>query len=259
MNCDLVYAPSPPSAAFLSKAYSEAAYDSGQEALFAAQSYARALTKHIAHLPGRKAAIDIGAGSGPLLPWLRECGFSPVIGIEPSRSAIAAAPPDIRPMLREGMFSPALIDDTRPSFLCSFMTLEHMDDPIKFVSTAYDALEPGGMLALVVHNWRAPLNRILGFHSPIIDIEHLQLFSPQSLEIALAQVGFTSISIQTIKNTYSIRYWLRLSPLPVPIKLVIARALDSLGISNFLMSIPTGNLLAIGSKQPHSSNSITNN
>jgi 2-polyprenyl-3-methyl-5-hydroxy-6-metoxy-1,4-benzoquinol methylase len=186
-------------------AYSAAAYDSSLEAQAAACSYTKALTPYVACLTGRNAAVDVGAGSGAFLPWLCESGFSPVIGIEPSHAAIEAAPLAVRSMLREGMFSTALLADVNPSLLCSFMTLEHLADPGGFVSAAYELLEPGGMFAVVVHNWRAPLNRLLGLHSPIIDVEHLQLFSPQSIRTLMTQVGFVSINLQSISNTYPLR------------------------------------------------------
>jgi len=183
-----------------------------------------------------------------LLPWLLESGFSPVVGIEPSRAAIEGAPATVRPLLREGMFSPAMLADVTPSLVCSFMTLEHVADPGEFVGAAYELLEPGGMLAVVVHNWRAPLNRLLGLRSPIIDVEHLQLFSPQSLRTLLAGAGFEAIHLQAIGNAYPLRYWLRLTPLPAGMKRGLATALERVGLLNVHVSLRVGNMLAVGKK-----------
>lgn len=247
-ECDLVYAPSPPSAEFLTTAYSQAAYDSSVEANAAARSYAKALTRHLRQLPNRHAAVDVGAGSGPLLPWLAECGFSPVIGIEPSQAAIDAALPDIKPMLKKGMFSAELLADVHPSLICSFMTLEHIDDPKYLVETAHALLEPGGMLAVVVHNWRAPLNRLLGLRSPIIDIEHLQLYSPKSIGTLLSRSGFTAIQLIPISNSYPLRYWLRLTPLPVNLKKKMITFLEYINMADWYLPMRVGNLLAVGIK-----------
>lgn len=247
-SCDVIYAPNPPQADFLLNAYSEADFDSSIEAKAAANSYAKALEPYVAQLSKRNAAVDVGAGSGPLLPWLCNKGFSPVLGIEPSRAAIQAADPQIRPMLREGLFSPDLIQDITPSFICSFMTLEHMGEPGEFVQSAYNLLEPGGMLALVVHNWRAPLNRLLGLRSPIIDIEHLQLFSPKALKVLMEKTGFQSVQLQSIKNAYPLRYWLRLTPLPNSIKNLILNMVTKLGFADRRISLKVGNILAVGIK-----------
>lgn len=248
LNCDLVYAPSPPAGETLHAAYADAAFDSAPEAAAAAQTYVHALRPFFARLPERHAAVDVGAGSGPLLPLLQREGFSQVVGIEPSRAAIDAAPPEVRPMLREGMFAPALLQDLRLSLVCSFMTLEHLADPGQFVHTAWEQLEPNGMLAVVVHDWRAPLNRLLGLRSPIIDVEHLQLFSPRSIHALLANAGFESISHGAIRNTYPLRYWLRLTPLPIRIKLGIIAALTRVGLADQPISVGVGNMLAVGYK-----------
>jgi SAM-dependent methyltransferase len=247
-GCDLVYAPTPPAADYLTTAYSEAAYDSGEEARFAAGSYGKALAPHVAKLATRGAAVDVGAGSGPLLPWLAAQGFVPVIGIEPSVAAIEAAPPEVAPMLRQGMFSPALLGDVRPHLVCSFMTLEHIADPGSFVRRVFDVLEPGGMLAVVVHDWRAPLNRLLGLRSPIIDVEHLQLFSPRSLQTLLTRAGFDGVEQHAISNTYPLRYWLRLMPLPGTFKSGTAALLERIGLANVPLPMRVGNRLAVGFK-----------
>ena len=247
-SCNLVYAPNPPGRAFLSAAYADAAYDSGLEAQCAAQSYAHALAPYLAHLRSRNAAVDVGAGSGPLLPWLIDFGFQTVIGVEPSHAAINAAPASVRPMLREGMFGPGLLDGVKPSLICSFMTLEHMDDPGTFVKTAYSLLEPGGMIALVVHNWQGLLNRTLGLRSPIIDVEHLQLFNPSSVNTLLQTVGFENINVKPICNRYPLRYWLRLTPLPRNVKGAIDNVLKIISLSDTPLSMRVGNILAVGVK-----------
>lgn len=247
-SCDLVYAPNPPDGKFLSAAYADASYDSVEEAECAAESYALALTPHVAHLRNRNAAVDVGAGSGPLLPWLRDIGFQTVIGIEPSRAAINAAPASVRPMLKEGMFSPELLNDVKPSLICSFMTLEHMDEPGTFVETAYSLLEPGGMIALVVHNWQGLLNRILGLRSPIMDIEHLQLFNPGSMDALLKKAGFESIKVIPICNRYPLRYWLRLTPLPPSLKRMAEVTLEKTSLSKMQLPMRVGNILVVAVK-----------
>ena len=247
-SCDLIYAPTPPGCQYLQVAYGVAGFDSGQEAIAAAKTYAEALAPLLKKLTRRGVAIDVGAGSGALLPWLKEQGFRTVIGIEPSRAAVESAPPSIRYMLREGMFSRSILKDETPSLICSFMTLEHMADPYTFASIAHEKLEPGGALAMVVHNWRSPINRFLGLRSPIIDVEHLQLFSPQSLNLLLMKTGFEQISMISVCNSYPLSYWLRLTPLPSKMKNIFLDLIRALRIENCHFSLNVGNMLAIGIK-----------
>lgn len=247
-TCDLVYAPTPPASSFLSDAYKDASFDSAAEAEAAARTYARVLAPHVARLAHRNAAVDVGAGSGPLLPWLKQQGFDPVIGIEPSRAAIEAARPAVRGMLHEGMFAPEMLAGIKSSLFCSFMTFEHMDDPMTFTQAAFQLLEPGGMLAVVVHNWQAALNRLLGLRSPIIDVEHLQLFNPRAIRTMLERVGFESVAVKAIGNAYPLRYWLRLTPFPANIKRMLFVATNCMGLSDLPISLRVGNMLAVGIK-----------
>jgi SAM-dependent methyltransferase len=247
-ECDLVYTPTPPEPSFLSEAYARASFDSGREAIDAAHTYARAMQRHIEKLPHRHAAVDVGAGSGPLLPRLKAMGFDPVTGIEPSRAAIQAAPPEIRSLLKEGIFSSELLSGMRISLVCSFMTLEHISDPAEFVRSVYKLLEPGGLIAIVVHNWRGVVNRTLGLRSPIIDVEHLQLFSPRALETMLSNSGYTGIDIGKITNAYPLSYWLRLSPFPEAMRGWLMGMAKRTSVADINIPLPVGNLLAIGRK-----------
>jgi SAM-dependent methyltransferase len=249
LGCDLVFAETPPGHDFLGTAYAQAGYDSAEEAQAAATTYSEALKIHVKRLQRLGPAVDVGAGSGPLLPLLESMGLSPVLGVEPSHAAIAAASPAVRPKLRQGMFSRALIGDLRPVLICCFMTLEHIADPAGFLATAVELLEPGGMVAVVVHNWRAVPNRLLGMRSPIIDVEHLQLYSPRSVRSQLERAGLASIEVQPLVNTYALRYWVRLAPLPRLLRQPLEGLLSLSGMARLQVSLPVGNLLAVGFKR----------
>jgi hypothetical protein len=100
----------------------------------------------------------------------------------------------------------------------------------------------------VVHNWRAPLNRLLGLRSPIIDVEHLQLFSPKALRELLEKAGFERIALSPIRNAYPLRYWLRLTPLPESAKKIALGLLERFGLADRSFAMNVGNMLAVGIK-----------
>jgi SAM-dependent methyltransferase len=247
-SCDLVYTPTPPAHETLDQAYSGAGYDSSEEAHFAARTYRKIFRPWIKTLRHRNCAVDIGAGNGALLPIFLEEGFKQAVGVEPSPAAIASAPEKVRSMLREGLFTEELIADITPDFVATAMTLEHVRDPLSFLKTIHKKLAEGGMVGVVVHNRRAFLNRLLGKKSPIIDVEHIQLYSPKSLDALFHAAGFTTLFVGSFSNTYPLRYWVRLMPLPSSWKRMVIRILEQLHLAQMPWTMSVGNMVGIARK-----------
>ncbi|HEV8247165.1 MAG TPA: hypothetical protein VGP93_15415, partial [Polyangiaceae bacterium] len=109
-------------------------------------------------------------------------------------------------------------------------------------------LRPGGALFLVCHNRRALLTRALGLKSPIFDLEHLQLFSPQSLRALLSRAGFSRVSVHRVVNRFPVDYWARLSPLPGRLKPRALSFLRSSGLGRLTLAAPVGNVAVIAYK-----------
>lgn len=248
-TCDTLYASPAPSAETLAGEYDRAAYDSDNEANFAAETYARYLAKHILPiLQGRRGALDIGTGNGAFIGHLLKLGFSEVYGVEPSAAPIAVAATDIRPLIRHAMFRASDFDRSNFSLVSCFQTIEHVADPLALVEEAYELLRPGGVLYLVSHNYRSLHTRILRERSPIFDVEHLQLFSVRSLRQLLKKAGFVKVVVAPIANRYPLDYWLRLLPLPSGPRRVADTLLETLHLSGRPISLRAGNLATFGVK-----------
>jgi SAM-dependent methyltransferase len=247
-GCETVYAVAAPAASMLADAYSTAEYDSSEEAALAADTYAGALAPTIAALPQRGRVLEIGTGTGVLLERLLDLGFAEAVGVEPSQAAICAAAVRVRGLIREGVFVETDFAPESFDLICCFQTLEHVADPRALVRSCTRLLRPGGALALVTHDYAAPLNRLLGRRSPIIDIEHLQLFCRASLQRLLRDAGVPPQTLSPLVNRYPLRYWLRLTPLPARLKGVVASMLGFAGIDRVRLGANVGNLLAIGRK-----------
>ena len=172
----------------------------------------------LGELPDRSAALEIGTGNGALLAHLRALGFAEVLGIEPSRAAADSAEPDVRPMIRVESFDAERLPESKFALIIANQTLEHVENPYGLLEAARRLLRPGGALMAVSHNYRHPLMRLLGARSPIIDIGHLQVFSPRSLEFALKRARFGAVEIRPFANRYPLHYWVRLMPIPRAIK-----------------------------------------
>jgi SAM-dependent methyltransferase len=246
-GCTTVFAPTPPGASTILEAYHTADYDSSTEAEQAAATYARSLAPHLAGMK-KRAALEVGTGSGAFLARLADAGFEKVVGIEPSSAAIAAGSPRVRPWIKEGIFQPADYAGQSFDLIACFMTLEHVSDPGALVRSFFDVLAPGGKVALVVHDRTALLNRTLARRSPIIDIEHLQLFSPESMRHLLRSAGYTDLRIAPFVNRYRLSYWMRLLPLPDALKSPAIDAASAIGLGDRPVSMNVGNLFCVATK-----------
>ncbi len=245
-TCDLVYANEPPDQSVLAHAYHVASFDSAQEADDAALAYDKAVVPVLSRLEHKGAALEIGAGTGIFLDMLKTQGFETVVGVEPSAAAIAAAPAHRQAWIREAIFRESDFEPDSFDFICCFMTLEHVRDPNEIVSAASRLLRPGGAIALVTHDYRSGVNRLLGKRSPIIDIEHMQLFSPVSIRELLQRNGFESIEVDSFRNRYALRYWIRLLPLGVGMKQGLIKALAAIGMADTKLTFNVGNMLSFG-------------
>lgn len=248
LECDLVYAPQPPGDTELAAAYHQAEYDSTEEAEDAADAYARAIQPVFANLPQRESALEIGTGTGVFLNRLQQEGFSVLVGVEPSTAAIDAAHPEQRAWIRQGVFEESAFSPETFDLICCFMTMEHVPDPATVARSAFKLLRPGGAFVTVTHDRRSIVNRLLGKRSPIIDVEHMQLFSDASLTALFERSGYEQISIKAFSNRYALRYWLRLMPLPGLMKSFIAAVLARIGCDRLKLSVNVGNTMGAGFK-----------
>lgn len=238
--------------ASLDQAYNAAEYDSNEEAIYAAKTYAQALATKISKLNTYDSALEIGTGNGAFLSELLDLKFQNVVGVEPSISAANCASAEIRKLIRVEMFAVENFEPESFDLVVICQTLEHLEDPLLFIDSAHKLLKTGGMLMVVGHNYRHWLMRVLGARSPIIDIEHFQLFSPQSLTFILEKCKFSNIEIAPLKNAYPLHYWIKLLPIPLSIKKSCLKFMknNSWGraVANRLVQASVGNMVAFARK-----------
>ena len=248
LKCDLVYANKPPERDELTSSYHNADYDSSEEADDAAEVYLYALKPVIAQLRTRLNALEIGTGTGVLLDLLQSAGFTTLVGIEPSTSAILAAPTHRQAWIKQGVFEDQQFVPESFDLICCFMTMEHVHDPKIIAKSVLRLLRPGGAFVTVTHDYQSYVNRILGKRSPIIDIEHMQLFSKDSIIELFKRSGYEQISVRSFKNRYAIRYWWRIMPVPSAIKSAVASILAMTRLDRIKISLNVGNTISAGFK-----------
>jgi SAM-dependent methyltransferase len=246
-TCDTVYANPVFDFGGIGAAYDAAAFDSKEEAGFASRTYAGLVRPLMARLPRTSSALDIGTGEGSFLEQLLDLGFDSVGGYEPSAAPLAAASERVRDLIVHDVFDAGRAAGSGPYVLITcFMTIEHVPDPAQLCRDARELLAPGGALMVVCHDRRAPLNRLLGGRSPIMDIEHLQLFSQASARSLLERTGFARVEVRRITNRYPLHYWLKLAPVPRRVKRTLVGGARRGFLRSLSLSLPVGNLSVTG-------------
>jgi len=247
-SCSLLYGSPVLSPETLADAYSNAAFDSGNEARYASRTYAREVRKIMRRLPDLNGSLDIGTGDGAFLDQLIRLGFQNVVGVEPSHAPYAAAPPEIRNRIRLDMFRPEHYTRAGFSLVTCFQTMEHLWDPLGMARAVLPLLKTGAGFVIVVHNRHALSARILGFKSPIFDIEHLQLFSFETACSLLERAGYKHVQVASLWNQYPLSYWMKLLPLPDRIKGALLSLAHTSRIAKLLVPLPAGNMICVGFK-----------
>lgn len=225
--------------------YRESTFEYGDELEGIRATYGAALDRLGAVAAGRNGLLDVGCGSGFVLELAQDRGWQAVRGVEPSTDAIAKADPAVRSaivqdVLREGLFEAESFDG-----VTLFQVLDHIPEPVAFLSECLRILRPGGAILALNHNVTAWSARVLGERSPIIDVEHTYLYSPETMRRIFGQVGFEVVSTGPVRNTYSTAYLLHLTPLPRAIKQSLIPRLRQTRVGRSQLTVPLGNLCLI--------------
>lgn len=144
-----------------------------------------------------KRILEFGCGPGDLLFELTRIGHS-VFGIEINERVLAEARMrglevlHVQPEDYSSHFPPISFD-----VILFFHVLEHVEDPIRFLRSAWRLLRDDGLIVFSVPNPRN-VNRLLGFYPSYARPPHhlIRNFSEKGLEIAMEASGFSPLKIE---------------------------------------------------------------
>lgn len=140
--------------------------------------------------------LDCGCGEGNLVAEAQARGFE-AVGMEISEAAIERGlreHPDVEFVRHSVEERPWPVERESFDFAVSFEVIEHLLQPRDLVAGAYEALKPGGHLALSTP-YHGPIKNLalvtLAFDSHF-DVEgpHIRFFSDKALKKLLADTGF---------------------------------------------------------------------
>lgn len=194
----------------------------------------------------KESALEIGCSSGFFLEELLERGFQEVSGCEPSLDAKEKAAPSVREKIYSGFFTKEAYANKTFDLICSFQTLDHLSDPLEMLHSCFQKLKPGGLIYLIVHNVDGFQAKVFGEKSPIIDVEHIYLFNPKTLAMAVEKVGFETLGTFPIKNSYPLEYLT--THAPIPLKKMINTVLKTVRLSKMRIPLRLGNIAIVARK-----------
>jgi SAM-dependent methyltransferase len=146
--------------------------------------------------PERNARVlDVGCGSGALLAFLRELGFHDLVGIEPSPGSVDLGQ-RLGLEIRAG--SLAALPGDLGTFDCIVIShvLEHLESPSEALQTVAPILGSQGMLYVEVPD-AIRFAELAKLPFAEFNTEHINYFSPRSLQSLLRRNGFACVRIET--------------------------------------------------------------
>jgi SAM-dependent methyltransferase len=141
--------------------------------------------------------LDFGCLDGSKLVYWYQCGWQ-VAGIDLNERAIDIA----RRRFPDGLFwcgdVSALEISERFDYIRADNVVEHLFDPLVYLTSLAKLLKPGGWLRIFVPNGAALSARLFGRYSAVYWMPfHLNLFSAITLERALRQSGLINVNCDT--------------------------------------------------------------
>lgn len=247
-TCGLLRSDPSASAETIERLYRESSFNYSEETENICWTYGRYLKKLENYGVNKGSILEIGCGSGFFLKEAARQGYVGLYGVEPGRSAVEMAEREhirniICDIMRPGLFRPGQFD-----VICMFQLLDHIRDPAALLRECFTVLKPAGLILCINHNIKAFSARLLKGRSPIIDIEHTYLFSPDTMEQIFKLCGFKVRSVGGVCNRYSLFYLTRLLPLPSLLKRAALSLLRINRIGRGSLSVPLGNFYLIAQK-----------
>jgi SAM-dependent methyltransferase len=166
----------------------------------------KARAEHLfGHLPpthaGNPLLLEIGCGSGAFLFQMQSLGWQ-TLGIESDMKAVQVAR-EIGVNVLHGWLENLPLPSASFDAITMHHVIEHLHDPMDYLSRCKQLLRKGGVLSLVTPNLDSLASRV--FQNDWYALQppnHLILFTPRSLVYALSRAGFERIKVHASSYGY---------------------------------------------------------
>ncbi len=194
------------------KAYVESEYKSGvyndyvAAAALKSLTFARRVNLISKRMPNGRL-LDVGASCGFFVEQAMLAGFD-AHGLELSTEAVAKAPPQVRARLTIGDVNALALSGVESfDVITAFDLIEHVFDPVAFLSEMRAVARPGALIAITTPDVDHFLRHVLRSRWPMFQpMQHTVLFSRRGLRLALTHAGYVDVEIGPATKTLTADY-----------------------------------------------------
>lgn len=171
-------------------------------------------------LSGELAVVDVGAGYGIFLEEVRKLGcFAEVLGIEPN-PPLAQTCRDKGFAVVESMVEAIPAGSVQADIASAFEVLEHVYDPLAFLTASRAVLKPGGLMLFTTLSVSGFDIQVLWQHAKcVFPPQHLNFLSVEGMRILVERAGLQVEELSTpgVLDVDIVQNTLRENPeIPVP-------------------------------------------
>lgn len=144
---------------------------------------------------GARSVLDVGCGSGHFLAALRNAAPGlRIVGSELESSVLA----DVRAKgfeTMEGDLGSVACSPERFDIVCAFQTLEHVEDPVRFLSCFLSLVAPGGRVILSTPDADGPIRH---FPDALTEVppHHVTRWTGDAFQALLPALGFEVLTVE---------------------------------------------------------------
>jgi hypothetical protein len=158
-----------------------------------ADDFLGVILNHFPVISSEMRALEIGAGTGYLLNRIAELGFN-AMGIEPGKG-YSNHWDGLKTKIVNDFFPSSQVNDEF-DLICAYMVLEHIENPLGFLTNIVTFLKPNGIAIIAVPDCTEELQ--VGDGSILIH-EHISYFDFKSLRALCAKLG---LNVEVVRSGY---------------------------------------------------------